>query len=80
MIRYFPFQNQRSDREQTLSFPHLDEPSLITGRSSWRGHHVSNYLLDLPAMKGVANNRCGHQNKPNQKNGADQIRKPVAVL
>jgi hypothetical protein len=31
-------------------------------------------------MKGIANNRAGHQDEAYQKNGADSVAEPVAMI
>ena len=31
-------------------------------------------------MKGIANDRAGHQDEAYQKNGADRVAEPVAVI
>ena len=49
-------------------------------RRTWSGNRQRNQLLQLGPMKGVANDRTGHQDEAYQKNGADSVAEPVAMI
>jgi len=53
---------------------------LITRRRTWSCNRLRNHLLQLSPMKGIANDRQRYQEEANQKNRADTVGKPVAVL
>ena len=53
---------------------------LTIRRGTWCGNRPSNNLLQISPMKGIANDCTGYQEEANQKNGADIVCKPIAML
>jgi hypothetical protein len=54
---------------------------LLTARGrTWSRNRHRNHFLQLGPMKGVADDYTDYENEADQENGADTIRKPVAVL
>jgi hypothetical protein len=53
---------------------------LTARRCTWGGSGLQEHLLQLSPMEGVTDNRQRYEDEADQKNGADTVSKPVAVL